>query len=295
MKNKKIILILIVLLLISGCSKKYTVTIVNSNGELLDTITISKGDNLSNVDKPEKDGYIFVSWMKDGIKYDENTPIYDDITIEPKWVLVPQIYNNYTISFDFGDETIKTQTVKEGDKIDKPSDPVKENYQFIGWYYNDKLYDFDLEVHSDMTLVAKYEIKNVTVSFDLDGGSGIKKIEIDCGTPLENIENPTKFGYHFVSWYHDEEPFDISQSIYEDIELVAKWEAIEYVRVSFDTDGGNTIKSKMIEKNTKLDKIEIPVKEGYTFKYWLLDNDIFDNDIIITKNITLKAVYEKNY
>ena len=82
---------------------------------------------------------------------------------------------------------------------------------------------------------------------------------------------------------------------YEDIELVAKWEAIEYVRVSFDTDGGNTIKSKMIEKNTKLDKIEIPVKEGYTFKYWLLDNDIFDNDIIITKNITLKAVYEKNY
>ena len=41
--------------------------------------------------------------------------------------------------------------------VTKPEDPVKTGYRFLGWYYNDELYDFDKELTSDIELVAKWE------------------------------------------------------------------------------------------------------------------------------------------
>ena len=35
--------------------------------------------------------------------------------------------------------------------------PEKEGYKIIGWYVNDKLYDFTQPISSDLVLTAKYE------------------------------------------------------------------------------------------------------------------------------------------
>lgn len=64
----------------------------------------------------------------------------------------------YTIKFDTdGGSIIESIKVKENDKIEKPSDPTKEGYDFAGWYYNDKKYDFNTKVKKNMTLKAKWE------------------------------------------------------------------------------------------------------------------------------------------
>ena len=88
---------------------------------------------------------------------------------------------------------------------------------------------------------------------------------------------------------------DTSSSIYEsegtaEIDKTLKEES--YV-VAFDTDGGSTIPSQTILKNEKIESIEVPTKEGYIFEKWLLDEEEFDLETEITKDITLKASWKK--
>lgn len=214
------------ILILSGCeSKKYTIKIVNDNGEILSSVLVNEGDNIENVDDPIKDGYIFVGWLKDGAYYDTTTPIYDDLTLTAKYTEVPEGRDSYIVTFNFG-EYKKTKTVKIGEKIDKPNAPIKSGYKFLGWYIGNEKYDFSMKV-------------------------------------------------------------------LEDITLTAKWEAIQYVRVSFDSDGGQEIKSQMIEKGTKIKEVNTPIKEGYKFLCWMYEGEIFNPEMIIETNIILVAKYEK--
>ncbi len=65
----------------------------------------------------------------------------------------------YQVTFDSnGGSEVASIKVKDGDKIEKPDDPIKEGYIFAGWYYLDELYDFDLLVKSDMTLKAEWAV-----------------------------------------------------------------------------------------------------------------------------------------
>ncbi len=67
----------------------------------------------------------------------------------------------YTVTFVFdnGQDNV-TSTVKEGGKVVKPTDPTKTGFEFDGWYVTvdgeEKLYDFESEVTSNLTLTAKY-------------------------------------------------------------------------------------------------------------------------------------------
>lgn len=289
----KYLLIFIIIIILTGCTKTYTVTFINDDGTKLSNIDIKKGDNLEDINKPTKEGYIFVSWLKDGIEYDTTKPIKEDITLTANWIETPELSTKYTVTFDFGEE-VKTQTVKENEFVIKPVDPIKEKHKFLGWYIEDKLYNFETPVTKNITITAKYEKTRVTINFDLNGGSGTTITEIDKGSRLKKPDNPEKFGYHFVEWTLDGKKYNFDTIVKEDITLKATYEAIEYVKVKFDTDGGTIITPKLLEKGQKLSNVGIPLKEGYTFNYWLLEDKKFDLNTKIEKSITLKAVYEQN-
>ena len=53
--------------------------------------------------------------------------------------------------------SIPTQTLKLGEKATKPQTPTKEGYTFLGWYYNNKEYDFNSPVTSNIILTAKWQ------------------------------------------------------------------------------------------------------------------------------------------
>ena len=64
--------------------------------------------------------------------------------------------------------------------------------------------------------------------------------------------------------------------------------------VNYDTDGGSFIEAFVVdEDHPKAIRPADPVKEGYVFKEWQLDGKTYDFSSPVTKNITLKAVYEK--
>lgn len=291
--KKKLLLCILSVLLITGCKPKtYTVTLYDE-GNKLSNITVTKGENIKNIEIPTKEGYIFVTWLKDGLEYNAETPITEDISLTASWVEEPTVIKNYTVTFNFGDY-LKTQTVKAGEKVPKPlKDPAKEKHTFLGWYIGDVLYDFDMPVEKNIILLAKYMRNRVVITYDLNGGTGTVETEIDKGEIPEKPNDPTKFGYNFVGWLLDGQPYNFNFPINSDTTIKANWEATTYYKVTFDSDGGNTIPSQMIAADAIITKWPTPEKEGYTFKYWSLGSQEFIKDTKINKNITLKAVYEE--
>lgn len=66
--------------------------------------------------------------------------------------------STYTVKFDTsGGSPVASQKIQKNHRIDMPAIPVKEGYTFLGWYLDDKKYDFDTKVTSNMTLEARWE------------------------------------------------------------------------------------------------------------------------------------------
>ena len=73
---------------------------------------------------------------------------------------------NVTVTFDSaGGSPVESQTIQQGQQVQRPADPVKEGYTFIGWYdkndldnkyYNMPEWNFRYSVTGDMELVAQW-------------------------------------------------------------------------------------------------------------------------------------------
>ncbi len=68
--------------------------------------------------------------------------------------------NGLTVSFDTnGGSRIEDAKYMYGELIDEPKPPVKEGYEFVGWYKDINgfyLWDFDVGIEQTMTLYAFY-------------------------------------------------------------------------------------------------------------------------------------------
>lgn len=73
--------------------------------------------------------------------------------------------SEFKVTFETnGGSEVKAVTVIEGNKVTKPNNPTKENYDFVNWYADEKfetLFDFDKAITKDTTVYAKWEKKKV--------------------------------------------------------------------------------------------------------------------------------------
>ncbi|MGI6211122.1 MAG: InlB B-repeat-containing protein [Anaerovoracaceae bacterium] len=70
-----------------------------------------------------------------------------------------------SVSFDSnGGSAVATQSIKKGSKADKPADPTRDGYYFMGWYSDSELttpFDFNsTSIENDTTLYAKWKKKS---------------------------------------------------------------------------------------------------------------------------------------
>ena len=71
---------------------------------------------------------------------------------------------NVTVTFDStGGSAVEPQSVTQGQLVQRPADPIKDGYTFIGWYNKDDLqysnmpeWDFSYPVTKDLELVAQW-------------------------------------------------------------------------------------------------------------------------------------------
>jgi len=288
---KKLLVIFYIILFLSGCeSKKYTINFDSQGGTTIDSIEVLKGDTIKNVSPPQKEGYIFVSWEKDGTTFNKNTPIDEDMTLKAIWTEMPNLSREYKVVFDINGK-ITEEIIEAKQKIEKPKDPTLKYYNFTGWYNEKELYDFDTPVTKDLYLVANFERKILTVSFELDGGSGISEKKIEAGLKLDKPDTPSKLGYKFVGWYYLGKSYNFNSVVEKNIKLVAKWKPINYVTVRYLTNGGTAIKSEVITSGDKAPKPKDPQKDGYKFAYWMYNGIEYDFNLPVEETIELIAIY----
>ena len=80
--------------------------------------------------------------------------------------------------------------------------------------------------------------------------------------------------------------------------LYAQWTPVNrYATVSFETDGGSTIKPYQILKGSKLENLSKSLKKGYTFIAWHMNSlkgTIPNSSTEITEDVVLHAEFKKN-
>lgn len=214
--------------------------------------------------------------------------------------------NDIKITFDTnGGTQLNSQLLEKDGKLTKPNDPTKEGYIFDGWYVDDEEFDFDRVLTENVTLVARWkkvesseEEDKFTVTFETDGVVYANKT-VEKDKLLSEPTDPTKEGYDFISWQLDGKDFDFSTKITKDITLIATWEkkvtnttTIRH-KITFDSNGGTSVSSKLAVKGTTVAKPKNPTRSGYTFLGWYLNNTLYNFSKGVYDNITLVAKWQQ--
>lgn len=294
MRSKKYLILLGIITLLTGCTTKtFTVSFNTEGGTIMESVEVNKGESLDNIEEPTKEGYLFVNWLKNGMEYKNTSPVNEDFTLTANWIEAPTIDDYYQVTFICGNEREKI-SVKENETVTPPEAKEVENYVFVGWYSGEEEFNFETKITKNIALTAKYELNLVTITYELAGGIGLAVETIPKNTTLNIPTIPFKPGYKFLKWVLDEEEFNFDTPIEENITLTAVWEKIEYVTITFDTDGGLEIDALELEKYSKITSVETPIKEGYTFIEWRLNGEKYSLDTPVEENITIKAIYKQD-
>ena len=136
-------------------AKSYTVSFNSDGGSKVASQDVEAGNKATKPTDPTKKGYVFKEWQLNGKTYDFTTTVEDDLALKAIW---EKEENKYTVKFDTqGGNKVDDQTVVEGGKASKPSDPEKAGYKFVEWLLNGDTYDFNTPVTKNITITAFYE------------------------------------------------------------------------------------------------------------------------------------------
>lgn len=142
---------------------RFTQYTVSVNAEEGVEVTVSEMDDKGQVTvtAPEREGYNFLGWRNA-----DNEIIYADYSytfVPTEDTVLTAVYEEidpgeifHTVTINDGQNVI-TVKVKDNGLLERPADPVKDGYKFIGWYAGDKEYDFSQPVTSDLEIEARFE------------------------------------------------------------------------------------------------------------------------------------------
>lgn len=182
-----------------------------------------------------------------------------------------------------------TRTVEAGTQIGTLPTPVKEGYNFLGWYYGSTLVEAGTIVNGNMEVVAKWaqKVKNVlvkgVVAENVNGAWTILSVNVAEETNLlnylkANVAVPAKTGYSVVGdgeghpywWYYSGDRLLVAQDneLQEAETVYVKYEANEYT-LYFNAQGGKCdTASKKVTFDAKVGTLPTPTKEGEVFMGW---------------------------
>lgn len=152
-------------------SEIFIVTFNSLGGTTVESQQIEAGSFVEKPTEPTKLGYSFDGWYTstDGgktlsTKFDFTTSISSDITLYAKWNAIIFTVTFNTDSGIFTEDT--NQNVNYGEKVIEPKDPIRNGYDFLGWYettdngitLSELSYSFDTVVTENIELYAKWKV-----------------------------------------------------------------------------------------------------------------------------------------
>ena len=247
-------------------ANQYTVTFDTTGGQVVAPQKFTF-DAPYQLPTPVRDGYQFLGWLDgdDAVLIEgEKWNIFTDLTLTAKW--------GVEIKFDYGDGTVDTFVVAEGETFNQtiPTVSVKTGYD-SKW---SALPNGAITESMHITIV--YTAKNYKVTFNADGGE-VTLTEIWVTFDKEyQLESPTKDGYDFKGWFNGSTPVD-AEGVWttpNDVTLTAKWENKIKHAVTF-TYLGDEIEVIYVEQGADFQLDNLPKmteKVGYEFE-WDISGD----------------------
>lgn len=280
----------------------HLVTLIFDNGFTNQTFNVKENTLIKDLIEPTKEGYIFIGWYLDEELFNHNTDkITEETVLVAKWeeIIVVNKYD-VTIKYNNGIEDL-ILSIEENLTVQSLQDPSKVGYNFIGWYVDDVLFDFNTLVTSPIIIEAKYEEIIIEISYEVtliyNNGHEDIKFKINKDTVIEGLTNPTKTGFNFIGWYLDGQLFDLeNEKITKDITLVANWEetiVVKTYKVTFKFENGIQDLVETVEENNLLTKPNNPNKPGYTFIGWFIDDEEYNFLNIVETDLIITAKYEE--
>lgn len=210
----------------------YKVKFDSNGGSDIDTQYVEYGNTIELI-KPKRNDSKFVCWLLDGVEFDVDTPITDDIELVAKWEPHFKVTIHYNNNLE--DEIIyvpKNYSISSAGGLDIPE---YEGYQFVNYYYDEDLTQpvvLARKVTSDIEVYAKW-YKLYYINYELNGGYSDELIESYTAESVANypseLVNPRREGYFFRGWYETnlytgDMYYQIEKGEARDITLYAKWE-----------------------------------------------------------------------
>jgi uncharacterized repeat protein (TIGR02543 family) len=181
------LLVVLLTLFVSACSPtvEFKVTFNTQGGTEVLPVYALPGTTIL-IPSTTKEGYTLDGWytsVNNGATLDErwsftNNAVNNDITLYAKWNV-----NTYTITFNSNGGTTLNSISQDYDSIiNLPTNPTREGHTFIGWFEDVNLsIAFELEniPSRNVTLYAKWQINQYTITFDSNRGSEVESITQD--------------------------------------------------------------------------------------------------------------------
>lgn len=149
---------------------------------LLEAKVVPHGSSITLLEGPVKENHLFDGWYDGDTKVESPYIVTKDVTLKAKWVLEER-----TVSYYVDGDLHESVVVSLGSTITLLEAPVKEDYDFIGWYVGEELYVV-APVTEDLRLDARYKEKTYQVNFIFDGplgeGSATQVATYAKGEPL---------------------------------------------------------------------------------------------------------------
>lgn len=195
---------------------------------------------------------------------------------------VPEKYN---VKFMLDNGTVlQDQTIESGKTAQRPANPQKDGYNFVGWYNvnsNGELqteFNFQEPITKQVLVYAKFEPKKFKITYHVpDGAKNDNPKDYVYGQGVDKLNDPQLDEYTFEGWYTDSEfknkVTQINKDYQGDLQLYAKFNKKTYT-VEYVLDGGtNDTRNPTSYTFGDYYKIYPPTRAGYTFAGWFENSD----------------------
>lgn len=223
---------------------KYTLT-YNVDGEKYKDFEVEFGTAITAVEEPKKEGYTFSGWSE----IPETMPA-NDVTITGTFTV-----NTYTLTYMVDGEAYKTYEIDYGTAITPEEEPTKVGHNFSGW--NDIP---ETMPANDVTITGTFTINKYKLTYSVDGQE-YKDFEVEYGTAITAIEEPTKEGFTFSGW--SEVPKTMPAN---DVTVTGVF-VINTYQVTYMIDD-MVFKTDSVQYGANIVVPEATEMEGYTFDGW---------------------------
>ena len=307
----------------------YTVTFVTGeDATQIEAQQIANGKYATKPEDPTREEYTFEGWYTSTL-YDEefdfdNTAITEDISIYAKWEVAA-----HTVTFNTnGGAEIASQEVNHGECVERPSDPTRGVYSFVGQdictdsyqpYYGyevDTGFSFDkygynymcntTAIPGEIVSVSLYTFSCQKISITYNVGFGTSQLSGRSTAGGGSYELDGGSDHAFENTIEGATYFSISTNEYDNGGDTSAVACIDKVVVTYKLGTGDVTSTitfdsfdGLLPGYTDSDPVDFTSSSGdYSFAGWFLDSaltEAYDFDTPLTQDITLYAKWTTTY